>query len=84
MRPDPMQDHRTPTDPIDKQKVGSKVVLRKATPVILALSEAMFTEDRWKPLGRNQGIKDLLERFGVEFGVLTGIPVIALETLENH
>jgi hypothetical protein len=59
------------------------VALRKATPVIFALTEAMLTEGRWKPLTGNQGIKDVLERFGVEFGVLTSVPVVALETLEN-
>jgi hypothetical protein len=43
VRPDAMQDHRTPTDPIDEEKVGPQVALRKATPVIPAVSEAMLT-----------------------------------------
>jgi len=59
------------------------VALRKATPVILALCEAMLTEGRREPLAGDQGVEDVLERFGVEFGVLTSVPVIALETLEN-
>jgi hypothetical protein len=78
-----MQDHRPPTDPIDEQKVGPQVALREATPVIATLSEAMHTEGRWEPLAGDQGVEDVLQRFGVEFGVLTSVPVIALETLEN-
>jgi hypothetical protein len=43
----------------------------------------MLTERRWEPLAGDQGVEDVLQRFGVEFGVLTSVPVIALETLEN-
>jgi hypothetical protein len=60
VRPDAMQDHRAPTDPIDEKKIGSQVALREATPVIGALSEAMFSEGRWEPLTGNQGIEDVL------------------------
>jgi hypothetical protein len=83
VRPDAMQDHRTPADPIDEQKVGPQVALREATPVIVTLSEAMLTEGRREPLAGDQGVEDVLERFGVEFGVFTSVPVIALEAREN-
>jgi hypothetical protein len=59
------------------------VALREATPVTAALSEAMLTEGRWEPLAGDQGVEDVLKRLGVEFGVLTSVPVITLETLEN-
>jgi hypothetical protein len=59
------------------------VALREATPVIAALSEAMFTEGRWEFLAGNQGVEDILKRFDVEFGVFTSVPVIALEAREN-
>jgi hypothetical protein len=78
-----MHDHRALTDPINEQKVGSQVALSKATPVILTLSEAVLTEGRGKPLAGNQGVEDVLKRFGVKFGVLTSVPIIALKTLEN-
>ena len=78
-----MQDHRAPTDPIDKKKIGPQVALREATPVIAALSEAMFAEGGWEFLASNHGVEDVLKRFDVEFGVFTSVPVIALETREN-
>ena len=59
------------------------MALGKATPVIFTLSEAMLTEGRWEPLAGDQGVEDVLERFGVEFGVLTSVAVVTLETLEN-
>jgi hypothetical protein len=37
-------DHRTPSDPIDDQKVGSQVALGEAIPVIVTLSQAMRAE----------------------------------------
>jgi hypothetical protein len=77
-----MQDHRAPTDPVDK-KIGPQVALREATPVIAALSEAMFTEGRREFLTGNQGVEDVLKRFDVEFAVFTSVPVIALEAREN-
>jgi hypothetical protein len=83
VRPDAIQDHGAPTDPIDEKKIGPQVALREATPVIAALSEAMFSEGRWEPLTGNQGVEDVLERFNVEFGVFTSVPVIALEAREN-
>lgn len=46
-------------------------------------AEAMLTEGRWEPLAGDQCVEDVLERFGIEFGVLTSFPVIALEALEN-
>lgn len=46
-------------------------------------AEAMLTEGRWELLAGDQGVEDVLERFGVEFGVLASVPVIALEALEN-
>ena len=73
-----MRDPRTPSDPIDEQKAGPQVALGEATSVIVTLSQAMLTEGRWEPLARDQGVEDVLERFGVEFGVLTSGPVIAL------
>jgi hypothetical protein len=78
-----MQDHRTPTDSIDEQEVGSQVALREATPVFATLSETMLAEGRWEPLAGDQGVEDILERFGVELGVLTSVSVIALEAREN-
>ncbi|HEY1890361.1 MAG TPA: hypothetical protein VGG63_08140 [Steroidobacteraceae bacterium] len=83
MRPDAMQDHRTPTDPIDEKKIGPKVAFHEATPVIATLSEAMFMEGRWEFLAGNQRVEYVLQRFDVEFGVFTSVPVIALEAREN-
>jgi hypothetical protein len=60
------------------------VALREATPVIAALSEGMFTKGRWEAIAGNQDVEDVLERFGVEFGVLTSVPLIALEARENY
>src|SRR5487761_910696 len=78
-----MQDNRMPTDSIDEQKVRPQVALSEATPVVGALPEAVLTEGRWQLLARDQGVENVLERFGVEFRVLTSVPVIALETLED-
>jgi hypothetical protein len=83
VRPDAVHDHHAPTDPIDEQKVGSQVALREAAPIMATHAEPMLTEGRWEPLAGDQCVEDVLEGFGVEFGVLTSFPVIALETLEN-
>ncbi|HEV2269309.1 MAG TPA: hypothetical protein VGR92_07615 [Steroidobacteraceae bacterium] len=83
VRPDAMQDHRTPTDPIDEKKIGTQVAYREAAPVTVTLSEPMFTEGRWEFLARNQGVEDVLKRLDVEFGVFTRVPVIALKAREN-
>src|ERR1700741_231240 len=53
VRPNAMQDDHAPADPIDEQKVGPQVALCEATPVIAALSEAMFTEGRWEAIAGN-------------------------------
>jgi hypothetical protein len=50
MRPDPMQDHCTPTDSVDEKEVSSQVAFREAIPVAVALSEAMLAQRRWQPL----------------------------------
>jgi hypothetical protein len=78
-----MHDHAAPTDPIDEQKVGSQMALNEATPVMAAHTEPMLTEGRWEPLTGDKGVEDVLERFSVEFGVLTSFPIVALETREN-
>jgi hypothetical protein len=83
MRPDAMHDHPAPTDPIDEQKVRSEVALGEAAPVAATHTQPMLAEGRWEPLAGDQCVEDVLEGFGVEFGVLTSFPVIALETLEN-
>lgn len=72
-----------PTDSMDEQKVGPQVALPEAIPVFATLPEVMLTEGGWQPLAGDQGIEDILERFGVEFRVLTSVPVVALETLED-
>lgn len=78
-----MHDDRAPTDPIDEQKVRSQVALGEATPVTVTYAEAMLTERRWEPLAGDQCVENVLQRFGVEFGVFTSFPVIAVEALEN-
>ena len=83
MRPDAVQDHRAPTDSIDEEEVCSHVAFREAIPVFAALSEPMLAQRRWQPLAQDQGVEDILERFGVELGVLASVSVIALEAREN-
>lgn len=83
MRPDAMQDHRTPTDSIDEQEVGPQVAFSEAIPVFAALRETMLAQGRWQPLAGNQRVEDIFERFGVELGVLLSGSVIALEAREN-
>lgn len=83
VRPYAMHDHRTPTHSIDEQEVGSQVAFREPTPVFATLSETMLAEGRWESLAGNQGVEDILERFRVELGVLTGVSVIALEARKN-
>jgi hypothetical protein len=78
-----MQNHRTPTNSIDEQEVGSQVAFREATPIVATLAETMLAQGRWKPLAGDQGIEDILKRFRVELGVLPGVSVIALEAREN-
>lgn len=72
-----------PRGAIDEKKVGPEVAFHEATPVIATLSEAMFAEGRWEFLAGNQRVEDVLQRFDVEFGVFTSVPVIALEAREN-
>ena len=48
VRPYAMQDHRTPTDSIDEQEVGSQMAFREAAPVFATLSETMLAEGRWE------------------------------------
>jgi len=83
VRPDAMQDHRTPTDSIDEQEVGAELALCEATPVFGMLSETMLAEGRRESLAADQGVEDVLKRFGVELRVLTSASVIALEAREN-
>jgi len=83
VRPDAMQDHRAPTDSIDEQEVGAQLALREATPVFGMLSETMLAEGRRESLAADQGVEDVLKRFGVELRVLTSASVIALEAREN-
>jgi len=78
-----MHDYRALTNPIDEQKVGSKVAFGEASPVVATHTEAMLTEGRWENVSGDECIEDVLERFGVKFGMLTSFPVIALETPEN-
>ena len=83
VRADAMQDHRTTTDSIDEQEVGSQLALHEAAPVFSMLSETMLAEGRREPLAGDQGVEDILERFCVELRVLTRVSVIALEAREN-
>ena len=83
MRPDAMQDHRTPTDSIDEQEVSSQVAFPETTPVSATLSETMLAQRRWQLLAANQGVEDIFERFGVELRVLASVTVIALKAREN-
>ena len=59
------------------------MALGEATPVFAARFEPVFSERRWELLTGNQGVEDVLKRFGVEFGVLASVPEIELETREN-
>ena len=83
MRPDAVQDHRVPTDSIDEEEVCSQVAFREATPVFATLYEPMLAQRRGQLLARNQGVENILERFGVELGVLASVSVIALEARQN-
>ena len=83
MRPDAMQDHRAPTDSIDEQEVSSQVAFPEPTPVSGTLSETMLAQGRRQPLAKDQGVENILERFGVELGVLTSVSVVALEAREK-
>jgi len=83
VRPNAMQDHRARADSIDEQQVGSQVAFPEATPAIAALSETMLAQSRWERLAGDQGVEDILERFGVELSVLASVSVIALEARED-
>ena len=83
MRPDAMHDHRAPAYSIDEQEVGSQMTLGEASPLGTALVEAVRAESRWELLTGNQQVEDVLERFDVEFGMLTSRAIIALEARQN-
>jgi hypothetical protein len=55
------------------------MTLREATPLSTTLAEPMLAE----LLGRDQEVKDVLEGFDVEVGMLASVSIIALEARQN-
>ena len=83
MRPDAMQDYRTPPDAVDEQEIGSEMALSEAIPGLASPAEAVLAQGRGQPLAQDQGVEDILECFGVEFDVLTSVSIVALEARED-
>jgi hypothetical protein len=55
------------------------MTLRQATPLSTTLAEPMLAEGCRELLGRDQQVKDALEGFDVEVGMLASVSIIALE-----
>jgi hypothetical protein len=59
------------------------MTLREATPLSTTLAKPMLAEGCRELLGRDQEVKDVLEGFDVEVGMLASVSIIALEARQN-
>ena len=83
VRSDTVKDHRVAPNSIYHQKVRAEVALRQPSPIGTALVESMLPERLRQSATRDHQVKDMLQRFGLEFRVLSCVAIVALEARQD-